>query len=264
MKTLIPTFAFVLLFSAVCLAQGKVLFVNDTASLVVLGRSIDVSQADAPLAHQPVGNLTPLPSGVVLSAGLYGGTNPASLFLYGTTLLNDTNAPAGSIGPLHIILTAQPNGAPQIDGIPTGTPIGPSTPWFQVKVWDSRFPTYEQAEGYSGAGWPFQMNPGNRLASPRTAPAGPDTTWTDAPIVVGASPYGIWPPFLKAEASGNQIILSWQNSDPPAPFRLQSTTNFADPTSWNSVSETPAFMNGTYVVTNQLSGANHFYRLVYY
>ncbi len=163
------------------LAQGKVTLVNDQATLVVLGTDSNlIFPADRSLAGRAVGNMVALPSGITLVAGLYGGTSSANLFLYSTVALTDPNTPGGFIPATHIKLTAQPNGAPDIPGIAYGTPIGPSTPWFQVKVWDSAFATYELAVGASYAGeLPlFQFNPGRSIVYPLITARDGNSTWS--------------------------------------------------------------------------------------
>ena len=152
--------------SLTALAQGKVNLINDAASLV-----------------------TPLPppaSGITLMAGLYGGTSSSGLFLYSTVLLNDQSLPPGYIPGTHIVLSAQPNGAPLINGIANGTAIGATTPWFQVRVWDSAYASFEGAMA-SGSYWllwgpEFQFNPGPSLNYPNTAPPGVNSTWSETPI----------------------------------------------------------------------------------
>ena len=181
------------LFLTACLtalSQGKVNVTNDGASLVTLTTDTSkVFPADRGLAGQAVGNSMPLPSGVVLMAGLYGGTSSSSLFLYTTTastLLNVAGNPAGFINPFHVVLNANPaTGAPAIPGIASGTAIGAGTPWFQVKVWDSAYPSYEAACGksYVMLAPLFQLNPGPSLSYTFTAPAGPNSTWSEVPII---------------------------------------------------------------------------------
>jgi hypothetical protein len=174
------------------LAQGKINLINDGASLVMFAANGPINAADASLRGQPIGNSTPLPSGVTLTAGLWGGTNSSSLFFYSATALTST-APgsAGVIGPMHIVLNAQPDGAPAIPGILNATPIGPSTPWFDVRVWDASYANYEAAfaaGAYAAAGFPFQMNPGPSIAYVNTAGPSANSTWTEGPIWMGLIP----------------------------------------------------------------------------
>ena len=168
------------------MCQGKVNLINDAASLVFLFTDTSLLKAaDRPQSGQAVGNLTPLFSGTTLVAGLYGGTSSSSLFLYSTVTLTDQGTPGGYIPGTHIVLNAQPNGAPAIPGIANGTPIGASTPWFQVKVWDATYATCESAlsaGAYATFGREFQFNPGPSLSYPNTAPAGVNSTWTDGPF----------------------------------------------------------------------------------
>jgi hypothetical protein len=139
-------FALALILSPVSASsQGKVNLVNDSASLVVLSATGALFPADLGLAGQAVGNSSPLPSGITLVAGLYAGINQNALFLYSTVALNNAGLPAGRIPAQPVILNAQANGAPAIPGIPGGTPIGANTPWFQVKIWDAAYPSFEAA-----------------------------------------------------------------------------------------------------------------------
>jgi hypothetical protein len=186
MKKLILTSAMVVA-SMAAFAQGKINLINDSASLVMLSSSNQVSAADASLRGQAIGNSTPLPSGVTLTAGLWGGASAGALFFYSATALTSAAAgSAGVIGPMHILLSS-----PLINGIPSGTPITSSTPWFDVRVWDASYATYDlalQAGAYTGAGAPFQMNPSSTIAYPNTAGPGPNSTWTEAPIFVSQVP----------------------------------------------------------------------------
>ena len=179
--------------SAAGFGQGKVNLINDAASLIVLHTDTGLlNPADVGLAGQAVGNLTPLPSGAALLAGLYAGTSSSTLFLYSTVTLTDQGTPGGYIPGTHMVLNANAaTGAPAIPGIANGTAIAAATPWLQVRVWDARFPSYEAAQAvghnYSGVGPEFQFNPGPSLSYPNTAPAGVNSTWTDGNIVL------VWP-----------------------------------------------------------------------
>lgn len=191
MKKTLLTIALVTAVSAAAFAQGKVNVIGDTLSPIILG-SNNVMAADSSLRGQPIGNATALPSGVTLVAGLYGGTSSSSLFLYSSTTLNVTANPAGTIPAFHVVLNAGATpGAPGIGGIASGTAMGASTPWFQVRVWDSSAPNYDAAlaQGlYTGEGAEFQLNPGPSLAYTSTAPPGANTTWTDGAITVQLVP----------------------------------------------------------------------------
>jgi len=213
-----------IILSAICLAawssvfaQGKVTLAVDSASLVTLDSNpANVLPADTGLAGQPVGNQTPLPSGVVVTIGLYAGTNPTSLALQGAGRMDDPAFASGVVAWTrvhHIILSG-------INGTTSGTPIGSGTPWMQVKVWDSAYASYEltPADHYRGQGALFQMNPGNSLAYPTTAPPSVNSTWVEAPIVVRAAT-GSPAVLLTFLAMDNQLILSWTNAN----FNLQSS-----------------------------------------
>jgi len=165
--------------SAAAFAQGKVSFRNDALSLVTY-------------FGQPVGSAGPLPGGVGLVAGLYGGTTSSSLFLFSTTTVYTGGGAAapGSFGPLNITLGSPGNGIP---GIASGTPITASTPWFQARVWDSAFPTFETAAlagALAGQGPLFQMNPGTITFIP-TAPPSINSTWSEVPIELAPEPSAV-------------------------------------------------------------------------
>jgi hypothetical protein len=188
MKKLILTSA-MLVASVAAFAQGKINLINDSASLVMLSSSGNVSNSDISLRGQPVGNSSPLLSGVVLTAGLFGGTSSSQLYLYSTTALTGAAAgSAGIIGPMHVICQANPTtGALNIPGIANNTPIGSTTPWFDVKVWDNAYASYDAAfaaGAYTGASPLFQMNPGPSLGYVNTAPPSLNSTWTEGPIFV--------------------------------------------------------------------------------
>lgn len=177
--------------SVAAFAQGRVNVLNDAGSQVVLTSNSGLAMsADQGMLGHPI--TTPLPSGVTLMCGLYGGTSQGSLFLYSTWLMNAA-IPAGSIPATHVILNAIPaTGAPAIPGIATGTPIGASTPWFQVRVWDSTYANFAAAvaaNAYNGENAEFQLNPSpSSIAYTGTTPPGPNSTWTDGPIVVALVP----------------------------------------------------------------------------
>src|SRR5712664_1393519 len=117
MKKLILTSA-MLVASVAAFAQGKINLINDAASLVMLSTSGNVSNSDVSLRGAAIGNSTPLLSGVILTAGLFGGTTSSQLYLYSTTALTSATAgSAGIIGPMHIQAFANASGALAIPGI---------------------------------------------------------------------------------------------------------------------------------------------------
>jgi len=192
MKKTLLTLGFVAL-SVAAFAQGRVNVLNDAGSPVQLTSNTSlVLSGDLSLAGVSVGNSTPLPSGIVLAAGLYGGTSAGSLFLYSATTMN-TAIPAGSIPAFHVVLNANAaTGAPAIPGIASGTAIGANTPWFQVRIWDNAYANYDLARAagaYTGFGAEFQLNPSpSAIAYTGTTPPGANSTWQDAPIVVALVP----------------------------------------------------------------------------
>lgn len=71
-------------------------------------------------------------------------------------------------------------------------------------------------------------------------------------------------PLLSIVSSGPNVTLTWPTSYAGidySGFNLQSTTNLLSP-AWTEVSERPAIINGQKVLTNRVSGAQLFYRLV--
>jgi uncharacterized repeat protein (TIGR03803 family) len=62
--------------------------------------------------------------------------------------------------------------------------------------------------------------------------------------------------------SGTNVILTWPTNVPR--FTLQSTTNLVSPAAWSPVSLTPVIVNGQKTVTNPISGAQQFFRLINY
>jgi len=65
-------------------------------------------------------------------------------------------------------------------------------------------------------------------------------------------------PPLSLTVSGTKVILTWPAS--ATGFTLQSVTNLTS-TNWTTVSPSPANVNGQNTVTNQVTGAQMFYRL---
>ena len=68
------------------------------------------------------------------------------------------------------------------------------------------------------------------------------------------------PPQLSLIHSGGSTILSWPTN--AVGFTLQSTTNLVPPAVWSTVSPAPVVVQGTFTVTNPVSGAQKFYRLM--
>ncbi|SPE50017.1 exported hypothetical protein [Verrucomicrobia bacterium] len=83
--------------SVAAFAQGKVTLANDSSSLYVLAAMPgSYLSSDAAYAGQPIPISGPLPSGVVLDVGLFGGTSYTALTLQTEVLLNP---PGGGAGP---------------------------------------------------------------------------------------------------------------------------------------------------------------------
>jgi alpha-tubulin suppressor-like RCC1 family protein len=159
---------------------------NDAGSVIQLPSvSSLLFSADLGLAGQPIPTTGPLPSGIVLAAGLYAGTSSSSLDLVGRVVLNPvggTGRLPGIFPPTNIILPF----------------AGGSLAYFQVKVWDAAFPSYEAqlfagVSDYSAVDNVFTMTPGS--ASNPSILNGGGSTWAavgnETPMVVvgyGGSP----------------------------------------------------------------------------
>lgn len=171
MKKTLLTLSLVVV-AAAAFAQGKVSLANDTLSPITLAAAGGCYAADTALAGMAVPTTGALPSGKILTVGLYGGTTAGSLTLQGKVDLNPaggTGYDAGTLTPTKIVLTGIPGGA---------------TAFFQVKVWENTFANYDAAtSGYLGVGNPFTMTPGASIAYPNTYNGGA-TTWSATPIVV--------------------------------------------------------------------------------
>jgi uncharacterized repeat protein (TIGR03803 family) len=74
-----------------------------------------------------------------------------------------------------------------------------------------------------------------------------------------------FPPQLTITPAGTDVILSWPTNFAGfdyAGYVLQSTTNLAFPTAWITNSPSPFVIGAQNVVTNPISGAQQFYRLI--
>jgi hypothetical protein len=72
--------------------------------------------------------------------------------------------------------------------------------------------------------------------------------------------YSLELPSLQAQMSGVNLILSWPMSSQN--FSLQTTTNLADPNSWQTLTNVPAIVNLQNTITNPIVGSQGFYRLI--
>src|SRR5215471_16582430 len=140
--------------SIAAFAQGKVSLQMD---LPITFPVYGMLPSDVAFARQIVpNNGNTLPSHIVLVVGLYGGTSSASLSLQGTSVLNPLggNGTPDGFFPINHIITTLPGGV---------------RAYFQVKVWDSAYATFEAqaAAGKVGTGLDyyaynniFTMTPG--------------------------------------------------------------------------------------------------------
>ena len=67
-------------------------------------------------------------------------------------------------------------------------------------------------------------------------------------------------PSLGIAVTDNQVVLSWPTW--ARNYGLQTTTNLVSAAFWTTVSPGPVVVNGQNVVTNPISGTQHFYRLI--
>jgi len=149
--------------SLAAFAQGKVSLQNDGGSLVTL---FFVEAADAGVRGQAVSTTGPLPSGVVLDIGLFGGTSSSTMTLQYSEPINPvggTGQPAGIFTAVHFITT-----------FPGGT-----ADFFRLFMWDSAYPTpfsAEAAGSYFGDDNIFTMTPGTSIVYPSITSGG-GSTW---------------------------------------------------------------------------------------
>lgn len=70
---------------------------------------------------------------------------------------------------------------------------------------------------------------------------------------------GKTPPSLVAERTPTGIVTRWPTN--AGQFKLQTTTNLAPPTMWESVVSVPEVVSGWYILSNHATDAERFYRL---
>lgn len=68
------------------------------------------------------------------------------------------------------------------------------------------------------------------------------------------------PPTLQIQMTAKHAILKWPES--AEDFSLQTTTNLKDPNSWVTLTNAPVIVNSENTITNPVSEATRFYRLV--
>lgn len=238
---------FISLFSAVCLTaigQGKVTLCNDSNCLYTFFGP----------PGGPIPTSGPLPGGVVLAVGLYGGTSSSTLTLQKKVLLN----PPGGTAPDGRI-----HNTPVICSFPGG-----SVAYFQVFVWDSAFPDPDASWRNSyilGNNSIFTMIPATGLQSPLIT-TGSNTTWA---AVGNENPLSVFVasrvPFQSVSLSSGNIVLTWRASYYPPLFALQYKTNLAQ-IDWIGSPRNP--IEGTNVVFTfadpiQTGGPQRFYRVLF-
>jgi hypothetical protein len=221
-------------------AQGKVSLQNDAGSPITLS-SWDVLAADMPVAGQPVATTGPLPSGIMLSVGLYAGTSSTALSLVSSEIMNPTGGtglPSGVILVRHIILP-----------FPGGT-----MDYFQVRVWDSTYANYEVAQAagsYIGENNIFTMTPGTSIAYPSIITGG-GSTWTavgnETPLIVGRG--GGYPDSIVIYS---QPVSQTVVRDHTASFAVGAYSTHGYPVSYQwrfNGNQIPYAINSSYQITN--------------
>jgi len=167
--------------SLAAFAQGKVSLQNDGSSLYTLTNSAaDLPSADGALAGQAVPITGPLPSGVVLEVGLYGGTSSTALTLQTEVAINPQGGGAGPAA-------GQPPFTHTVTSF-SGYTAGADA-FFEVFVWNSFYTTPQLSlaagisnpaqPGYYGANNIFQMIPGSSISYPPITGGG-NSTWVAA------------------------------------------------------------------------------------
>jgi hypothetical protein len=67
-------------------------------------------------------------------------------------------------------------------------------------------------------------------------------------------------PTLQAGVTEGRLVLAWP--DWAHSFRLQATTNAADPASWSALADVPVVVNQQCMATNAMLAGQRFYRLI--
>lgn len=67
-------------------------------------------------------------------------------------------------------------------------------------------------------------------------------------------------PQLSIARTGGNVILTWPTN--ATGFTLETTTNLFSPVTWTSNSTTPVVLNGQNTITNPITGAKQFFRLI--
>ncbi len=70
------------------------------------------------------------------------------------------------------------------------------------------------------------------------------------------------PPNLTLIHTGTNAVLRWLTNAARLSFTLQSSTNLASNTNWNTILQIPVIANGQHTLTNPIAGPHKFYRLI--
>jgi hypothetical protein len=114
----------------------------------------------------------------------------------------------------------------------------------------------------------FSMPAGDAATFGRSSSANRGASWvvpdltSNWKMLIQGTPSASKSPPLAISFSGTDaaVVLSWPMD--ATGFTLQSTTKLVSPAVWSAVSPAPVVVNGNYAVTNRVSGAQTFYRLI--
>jgi hypothetical protein len=114
----------------------------------------------------------------------------------------------------------------------------------------------------------FSMPTGDAATFGRSSSANSGASWvvpdltSNWKMLILGTPSASESPPLAISFSGTDaaVVLSWPMN--ATGFTLQSTTNLIPPAVWSAVSPAPVVVNGNYTVTNPISDAQKFYRLI--
>jgi hypothetical protein len=239
---------FISLFSVACLVasgQGKVTLCNDSGCLYNFFNNNGPNIGPIPTSG-------PLPGGVVLAVGLYGGTSSSSLTLQKKVLLNP------------------PGGTGMPDGRIPNTPVkcsfpGGSVAYFQVVVWDSAYPDPDASWRNSyikGNNNIFTMIPGTSILYPPITTSS-NSTWAAAgnenPLAVFVAARV---PIQSVAISNGNFVLSWASVGYPPLYMLQYKTNLAQD-DWMGFPGDP-IRTGSFADPIQTGEPQRFYRVLWF
>lgn len=244
--------------SMAAFAQGKVRFLNDSQHYFVLGQV--GGPADGPYSggtsdtseNTPSGApgaipVSPLPSGTVLTAALYAGTNSSNLSLQYLSVLDSSGwASPGRMASKGVVLS----------GIPAGQPA-----YFQIFVYGDDWHTF------SGHSPVFTAIPGFGITYPSLLPGGSSqSTWSNANIVTGYGPDPPLPYRIQSLTFQPQVgtTLVWNSWVIGCRYQVQRR-NSLETGSWSNVGSYIIATNWSMSYTDTTAGGSvGFYRVLGY